>query len=108
MAQHCQKSEDQIILEEINRIIAIRATCGYRRVPTMMIRKRASKGRDIVNRKRVQRVMRMNAPSLPQIMPAQKREHTGVAMTLIPNLSWCSYDLEVRCFNNEKFMWLLS
>lgn len=102
MARYYQKSEDQIILEEIKSIITIRATYGYRRITTMVNRKRASEGRSIINRKRVQRVMQMNGLSLPQTMPTQKREHTGKVMTMFPNLRWCSDGMEIRCFNGEK------
>ncbi len=102
MARYYEKSEDQVILEEIKSIIAIRATYGYRRVTTMVNRKRESEGRTTINRKRVQRVMQMNGLSLPQAMPTQKREHTGKVMTMFPNLRWCSDGLEIRCFNGEK------
>ena len=102
MARYYQKAEDEIILEEIKCIIAIRATYGYRRVTAMVNRLRIAKGKDKINRKRVQRIMQMTGLSLPQIMPEQKRPHTGVIMTLFPNLRWCSDGLEIRCFNGEK------
>ena len=102
MARYYQKAEDEIILEEIKSIIAIRATYGYRRVTTMVNRLRIANGKDKINRKRVQRIMQMTGLSLPQIMPEQKRPHTGVIMTLFPNLRWCSDGLEIRCFNGEK------
>ena len=60
MPRFYQKSEDQIILDEIKAVIARRATYGYRRVTTMVNRQRALEGRNKINRKRVQRIMRMN------------------------------------------------
>lgn len=57
MARYYQKPEDQIILEEIKAVIAIRATYGYRRVTTMVNRQRAHESRKKINRKRVQRIM---------------------------------------------------
>lgn len=102
MARFYQKSEDQIILEEIKAIIAIRATYGYRRVTTMVNRQRSLDGRNKINRKRIQRIMRMNGLSLPQTMPMQKGPHTGVVMTMFPNLRWCSDGMEIRCFNGDK------
>lgn len=71
MPRFYQKSEDQIILEEIKIIIALRATYGYRRVTAMVNRQRALGGRNKINRKRVRRIMRMNGLSLPQTMPEQ-------------------------------------
>ena len=102
MPRFYQKSEDQIILEEIKSVIAMRATYGYRRVTTMVNRKRAEEGRNKINRKRVQRVMRMNGLSLSQTIPEQRRPHTGVVMTMFPNLRWCSDGMEIRCFNGDK------
>ncbi|AHI06544.1 integrase catalytic region [Bdellovibrio bacteriovorus W] len=102
MARYYQKPEDQIILEEIKAVIAIRPTYGYRRVTTMVNRKRSNEGRNKINRKRVQRIMQMNGLSLPQAMPDQKREHTGVIMTMFPNIRWCSDGMEIRCFNGDK------
>lgn len=68
----------------------------------MVNRKRTEEGRNKINSKRVQRIMRMNGLSLPQAMPEQKRPHTGVVMTTFPNLRWCSDGMEIRCFNGEK------
>ncbi len=102
MARYYQKSEDETILEEIKVVIAIRPTYGYRRVTTMVNRKRNNEGRSKLNRKRIQRIMQMNGLSLPQTMPEQKRPHTGVVMTMFPNLRWCSDGMEIRCFNGDK------
>ena len=63
MPRFYQKSEDQIILEEVKAVIAIRPTYGYRRVTTMVNRKRTNEGRNKINRKRVQRIMQMNGLS---------------------------------------------
>lgn len=102
MPRYYQKSEDQGILEEINAIIAIRATYGYRRITTMVNRLRKLDGRSKINRKRVQRIMQMNGLSLPQTMPTRKHESTGKIMTLFPNIRWCSDGMEIRCFNGDK------
>lgn len=97
-----KKSDDEIILAEIKEVLKQRATYGYRRVTVMVNRKRSEEGRNKINRKRVQRIMRMNGLSLPQSMPQQKREHTGKVMTLYPNIRWCSDAMEIRCFNGDK------
>lgn len=102
MAHYYQKPDDQEILTEIKKVIAIRATYGYRRITTMVNRERIAIGKDKINRKRVQRIMQMNGLSLPQTMPQQKREHTGKVMTLFPNLRWCSDGMEIRCYNGDK------
>lgn len=102
MPRYYQKSEDEFILEEIKSVLEERATYGYRRVTTMVNRKRTTNGRNKLNRKRIQRIMRMNGLSLPQTMPQQKRPHTGVVMTLFPNVRWCSDGMEIRCFNGDK------
>ena len=102
MARYYQKSEDEIILQEIKNVILKRATYGYRRITTMVNRERIINGNTKINRKRVQRIMQMNGLSLPQTMPEQKRSHTGVIMTLFSNLRWCSDGMEIRCFNGDK------
>lgn len=102
MAHYYQKPDDQDVLLEIKKVIAIRATYGYRRITTMVNRERIAGGKDRINRKRVQRIMQMNGLSLPQTMPEQKREHTGKVMTLFPNLRWCSDGMEIRCYNGDK------
>ena len=102
MASYYQKSEDENILSEIKKVIAVRASYGYRRVTTLVNRKRTSEGQCTINRKLVQRVMQMNGLILKPSMPQQRREHTGKVMTLFPNLRWCSDGLEIRCFNGYK------
>ena len=82
MASYYQKSEDENILSEIKKVIAVRASYGYRRVTTLVNRKRTREGQYTINRKRVQRIMQMNGLTLSQTMPQQKREHTGKVMTL--------------------------
>lgn len=102
MPRFYQKSEDEKVLEEIKVVIACRPTYGYRRITTMVNRQRSLEGRNRVNRKRVQRIMRMNGLSLPQAMPQRNRPHTGIVMTMFPNLRWCSDGMEIRCFNGDK------
>ncbi len=102
MPRFYQKSEDDLILEEIKTVIKIRPTYGYRRVTVMINRQRTADGRMKINRKRVQRVMRKNGLSLTQTMPTVKRPHTGQVMTLFPNIRWCSDGMEIRCFNGDK------
>lgn len=102
MARFYKKPEDETILEEIRSVIAVRATYGYRRVTTLVNRMRVSNGKEVINRKRVQRIMQMNGMSLPQSMPQSNREHSGKIMTLFSNLRWCSDGFEIRCFNGEK------
>ena len=102
MQRFYKKHEDENIFKEIKAVISIRATYGYRRVTTMVNRSLLQQGKNKINRKRVQRIMQINGLSLPQIMPAQKREHTGVIMTMFPNLRWCSDGMEIRCYNGDK------
>lgn len=102
MPRFYKKSEDQKILDEIKAVIAISATYGYRGVTIMVNRQRTADGRSKINRKRIQRIMRMSGLSLPQTMPQQKRPHTGHVMTMFPNLRWCSGGMEIRCFNGDK------
>ena len=102
MPRFYEKSEDDIIFAEIKKVISIRPTYGYRRVTVMVNRQRSIEGRQKINRKRVQRIMRMNGLSLTQTMPVAKQPHTGKVMTLFPNLRWCSDGMEIRCFNGDK------
>jgi putative transposase len=102
MARFYQKPEDEIILEEIKVMVALRATYGYRRITTMVNRIRVPSGRVKINRKRVQRIMQMNGLSIARSAPSKSREHSGKVMTMFPNLRWCSDGMEIRCFNGDK------
>lgn len=97
-----QKQSDAIVLYEIQEILRIRSTYGYKRVTSMINKIRLKNGLERYNRKRILRVMQINGLVYPK--PVGRREHvaTGKVMTLKSNTRWCSDCFEIKCFNGEK------
>jgi putative transposase len=97
-----QKKDDEIVLSEIKEIIDIRPTYGYKRVTTMINKKRLKNGLEKYNKKRILRVMRINGLVYPKANLQRNHEGTGKVMTLHSNTRWCSDCFEIKCFNGEK------
>ena len=97
-----KKAEDGEVLSEIEAMIKLRPTYGYKRVTAMINKARAEKGQKKLNKKRVLRIMRMNGLVYPKANHTRTHEGTGKVMTLFSNTRWCSDCFEVKCFNGEK------
>jgi putative transposase len=92
------KRDDDIVLSEINEILKIRSTYGYKRI-TAMINKTRSKN-DL--KPYILRVMQMNGLVYPKAISQRQHTATGKVMTLHSNIRWCSDCFEIKCFNGEK------
>jgi len=97
-----QKQDDEIVLSEIKEIISIRSTYGYKRVTSMINKKRSRKGQKTYNKKRILRVMQIHGLVYPKSNKLRDHEGTGKVMTLHSNTRWCSDCFEIKCFNGEK------
>ena len=97
-----RKQDDGVVLSEINEILKIRSTYGYKRVTSMINKNRRKSGFNPYNKKRVLRVMQINGLTYPKPLTAREHIPTGKVMTLNSNLRWCSDCFEIRCFNGEK------
>jgi len=97
-----KKSNDAQVLSQINAIISLRPTYGYKRVTAMVNKLRKSLDYPKVNRKRIYRVMKMNGLLLPKSFVTRTHVPTGKVMTLHSNTRWCSDCFEIKCFNGEK------
>lgn len=97
-----KKAEDGEVLSEIEAMIKLRPTYGYKRVTAMVNKARALKGLKRLNKKRVLRIMQMNGLVYPKVSNMRTHEPTGKVMTLFSNTRWCSDSFEVKCFNGEK------
>lgn len=97
-----KKQDDDIVLSEIQEIIKIRSTYGYKRVTAMINKIRIKNGLNRYNKKRILRVMRMHGLVYPKTRIDRQHEGTGKVMTLHSNTRWCSDCFEIKCFNGEK------
>lgn len=97
-----QKMDDAFVLSEINEILKVRPTYGYKRVTSMINRIRLKSGKNRLNRKRILRVMRMNGLVFSKSPTLRTHVSTGKVMTLHSNTRWCSDCFEIKCFNGEK------
>lgn len=97
-----QKSDDPIVLSEINEVLKSRPSYGYKRVTCLINKVRLKEGKNRLNRKRILRVMQMNGLTLPKVQTRRTHIPTGKVMTLHSNTRWCSDCFEIKCFNGEK------
>jgi putative transposase len=97
-----KKSSDSQVLIQINAIISLRPTYGYKRVTAMVNKLRKSLGHNKVNKKRIYRIMKINGLLLPKSIVTRTHKPTGKVMTLHSNTRWCSDCFEIKCFNGEK------
>jgi len=92
------KADDPVVAAHIRDIIRARGSYGYRRV-TALVNETFGTG---YNRKRVRRVMELNAWNLPRPNRRQTgRAHTGRIVRGTSNERWCSDTLEIPCWNGE-------
>ena len=79
-----RKAGDEGLLPIIRRFVDERPTYGYRRIAALVNRELADKGRPIVNRKRVHRIMQQAALLLePCTGRREGRVHDGKVMVAI-------------------------
>jgi putative transposase len=97
-----KKAGDREALSEIENVLEIRSTYGYKRVTSMINKTRIKRGLKTYNKKRILRIMRMNGLVYPKTQNQRIHEPTGKVMTLHSNTRWCSDCFEVKCFNGEK------
>jgi hypothetical protein len=73
-----KKSNDSQVLTQINAIISLRPTYGYKRVTAMVNKPRKSLGHNKVNKKRIYRIMKINGLLLPKSVVTRTHKPTGV------------------------------
>jgi len=96
------KPDDGFVLSEIQEILKMRPTYGYKRVTALINKQRALNSQKRLNKKRVLRVMQMNGLVYPKATETRIHEGTGKVMTLHSNTRWCSDCFEIKCFNGER------
>jgi putative transposase len=97
-----KKPDDGFVLSEIQEILKVRPTYGYKRVTAMINKHRVKIGQNRLNKKRILRVMQMNGLVYPKEGVTRDHVATGKVMTLHSNTRWCSDCFEIKCFNGEK------
>lgn len=96
------KSTDQDLLEHIRWFVDQRPTYGYRRITALLNRKLKENSMEMVNHKRVYRVMKMGGLLLQRHTGRPQRAHTGQVVTLKSNMRWCSDVLTIQCWNGDQ------
>lgn len=96
------KSTDQDLLKDIRELVDQRPTYGYRRITALLNRKLKENLREMVNHKRVYRVMKMDGLLLQRHTGRPHRTHTGQVVTLKSNMRWCSDVLTIQCWNGDQ------
>lgn len=94
---------DDELLVEIRRHIADLPSYGYRRACALVNRERREQGRNVVNPKRVYRVMaeaRLLLPKAPR-RPQSSRPHDGKVAVAQSDVRWCSNGFEIKCDSGE-------
>lgn len=97
-AAHYAKADDRVVAAQIRTVVRERASYGYRRV-TAVVNRSFGTG---YNRKRIRRVMALNAWTLPT--PARRRStraHTGLVQRPRANERWSSDAISITCWNGE-------
>jgi transposase InsO family protein len=95
---HYTRADDRTVTAQIREIIRHRGACGYRRVIALVNRTDGT----TYNRKRIRRLMELNAWNLPRASHrGSGRAHTGRIMRSRSNERWCSDTLEIACANGE-------
>lgn len=96
------KLEDAALLPILRTLVDERPTYGYRRIGTLLNRKRQSQYMERVNHKRVYRIMRQNGLLLTRYDKRQPvRSHEGKIITIRSNLRWASDGFEIPCWNRD-------
>ena len=97
------KSEDVMVLKEIEGLLKDRPSYGYKRVTAMLNRERIKRGLESFNKKRIYRVMDKNGLILKKRRIIRREfKKTGEIITCCSNMRWCSDAFEVHCFNGER------
>lgn len=99
--RYCKK-EDAFYLARIQEILKHRPSMGYRRMTGHLNRQLKSEGENVVNHKRVYRIMKMNKLTLSRYNGKRSRTHEGKIITLRSNTRWCSDAFAVQCYNGDR------
>jgi|SRR5580704_7509608 putative transposase len=95
---HYRCADDRTVAAQIREVIRQRGAYGYRRVIALVNRTYGT----TYNRKRIRRLMKINAWNLPRATRRRSgRAHTGRIMRPASNERWCSDTLEITCANGE-------
>jgi putative transposase len=93
---------DKKLTSALQDITRNRPTYGYRRATAVLNRRLAEKGEELVNHKRVYRIMKQNKLLLPKHIGFQpEKKHEGKVITLKSNTRWCSDSLQIRCWDDR-------
>jgi transposase InsO family protein len=100
--QHYHKAQDAAILPLIRKLVSKRPTYGYRRITAILNRLRRQDGHQLVNHKRVYRIMQRNEMLLARRYTERPDlPHDGKVIVMRSNLRWCSDGFEFTCWDGN-------
>lgn len=92
------KADDRAVAAQITTVVRERASYGYRRITAVVNRAFGT----TYNRKRIRRVMAINAWTLPRAAKRRNtRAHEGLVQRPRSNERWSSDAIEIACWNGE-------
>lgn len=93
-----QRQGDDELLAAIRQLTDARPTYGYRRITALLNRARRASGAELINHKRVFRLMAQGQLLLqPHVGHRLIRAHEGRVIALASNQRWSSDGLEISC-----------
>lgn len=93
---------DADLAAEIRALVDQRPSYGYRRIAALIRRARRVTGSDMVNAKRVYRLMKKHGLLLERHTGRRRpRRHDGRVAVARSNMRWCSDGMEFTCWNGE-------
>jgi len=93
---------DAELLVAIRQLTDARPTYGYRRITALLNRARRASGAELVNHKRVYRLMAKGRLLLqPHVGHRPVWAHEGRVIAMASNQRWSSDGLEINCWNGE-------
>ena len=97
-----RRQGDDELLAAIRQLTDARPTYGYRRITALLNRARRAAGAELVNHKRVFRLMSWGHLLLqPHVGLRPTRAHEGSVVAAASNQRWSSDGLEIGCWNGE-------
>lgn len=96
-----REGDDELAVE-IRALVDQRPSYGYRRIAALIRRARRVTGGELVNAKRVYRLMKKHGLLLERHTGRRRpRRHEGRVAVARSNMRWCSDGMEFTCWNGE-------
>jgi putative transposase len=93
---------DLTLTKDLRELVRKRPSYGYRRATAVLNRRFRKEGKDLVNHKRIYRVMKENGLLLAKFSQKPTLTHDGKVATLASNMRWSSDCFVFKCWDGRK------